>query len=492
MTALKEKLNDTSLFRIIYVIDLFFCMISFLQILAYVLLVPLFCWGLRLVYLNQKRYETFARMRFGIWVGAFLAFSLIPILFNLSYTMLISFLMFLHVLICFCIFYGMHTEPNLDFRSELDVIAKVLIVLTTGFNLVGFFCLLFGIHFTYEFSELYFVRFPIFENRFTGVFYNPNWLGFASVVSVVCCHFFSKPSLYNIRTRRIIGRGFLLTCAIINLFALILCDSNAAFVLMLGYVIVYVTYIFFDRRDGLSPSKVFIRIIVLVMVVAVFIGSSLIFRTVFKAGFAAVTSKTNSLVDVLFDDEKLINEIAEGEMPETPQEQAVTFNHENANLDSGRFKLWRESFDLFKISPIIGIANGNIVFYSEEYLNGALHYSYHNSDLHNGFLTILVSTGVIGALLFGTFGFRFAKHAAQHLFLRRKTVRDEIYPCLFAFLTAYLAYAFFERALLYDISFLVLWFWLMMGYTGCYVAKYEHLIESQYLFHRKRIRRTLL
>ena len=85
MTALREKLNDTSLFRILYVIDLFFCMISFVQILAYVLLVPLFVWGLRLVYLNQRRYETFARMRFGIWVGAFLICSLISILFNISY-----------------------------------------------------------------------------------------------------------------------------------------------------------------------------------------------------------------------------------------------------------------------------------------------------------------------------------------------------------------------------------------------------------------------
>ncbi|MEE3475523.1 MAG: O-antigen ligase family protein, partial [Ruminococcus sp.] len=149
-------------------------------------------------------------------------------------------------------------------------------------------------------------------------------------------------------------------------------------------------------------------------------------------------------------------------------------------------------FDLFKISPIIGIANGNIVFYSEEYLNGTLKYSYHNNDLHNGYLTIIVSTGVLGALLFGTFGFRFAKHAAQHLFLRRKTVRTEIYPCLFAFLGAYLVYALFEKALLYDISFMVMWFWLMMGYTSCYVAKYEHLIETQYLFHQKRIRRTML
>ena len=37
-----------------------------------------------------------------------------------------------------------------------------------------------------------------------------------------------------------------------------------------------------------------------------------------------------------------------------------------------------------------------------------------------------------------------------------------------------------------------MFFWLMMGYTSCYVAKYEHLIETQYLFHQKRLRRTML
>ena len=241
----------------------------------------------------------------------------------------------------------------------------------------------------------------------------------------------------------------------------------------------------------MTPSRVFIKIVTLLLVLAVFVSSSLMLRTVFKAGFTVITSKTNALVDVLFDD-KPIEGLPDREKVEEEEKPEITFDHENTNIDSGRFRLWRESLDLFKISPIIGIANGNIVFYSEEYLNGELTFSYHNSDLHNGFLTILVSTGVLGALLFGTFGFRFAKHAAQHLFLRRKTVRDEVYPCLFAFLSAYLVYSLFERALLYDISFLVIWFWLMMGYTACYVSKYEHLIESQYLFHRKRIRRTLL
>ncbi len=491
MTAFKEKLRDTSLFRVIYIFDLFFCMVSFVQVAAYVLLPFLFIWGLWLVFCNQRRFNTFFKMRFGIWIGAFLAFSLITMLLNLTETLLFSLIMQLHVLICFFVFYGMHTEPDFDFKRELNLVAKGLVILTTALNVVGFFCLLFGIHFEWNFEDIYWIYFPIYENRFTGVFFNPNLLGFVSVAAVVCCHMMTKDGLYSSSKTRRPGMGFIYACVVINIFALILSDSNASIVLALGYVCVYITYVFFDRREGLTPSRVFIKIITLLLVLAVFVSSSLMLRTVFKAGFTVITSRTNALVDVLFDD-KPIEGLPDKEEKEEEEKPEITFDHENTNIDSGRFRLWQESIDLFKISPVFGISHGNIVFYSEEYLSGVLQYNYHHNDLHNGFLTIIVSTGVIGALLFGTFGFRFAKHAAQHLFLRRKSVRAEVYPCLFSFLAAYMGYAFFEKALLYDISFLVMFFWLIMGYTSCYVAKYEHLIETQYLFHQKRLRRTML
>ena len=116
MNAVKSFFDDTSLFRRIYIIDLFCCMISFVQVLGYVMLPFLFIWGLRLVYFNQRRYNTFFKMRFGIWIGAFMAFSLLAILFNFTLTALISVMMFLHVFICFFIFYGMHTEPDFNFK----------------------------------------------------------------------------------------------------------------------------------------------------------------------------------------------------------------------------------------------------------------------------------------------------------------------------------------------------------------------------------------
>lgn len=493
MTAIKEKLNDTSLFRQIYITDLFFCMVSFLQVPAYVLLVFLFIWGMVLVVKNQRRFNTFFKLRFGLWIGAFLAFSFLSILLNFSVTLLYSLLMLLHVIMCFFVFYGMHTEPGFSFKVELFRLARLMLVLTTVLGVIGMVALLFGMNYEWSFYDIYWIKFPVYENRLTGAYYNPNLLGFVSVVGIFCCHVLSKEQLYDELNVPRVGKLTLVICAAVNLFSLILCDSNAAFVLMVAYCVVYLSYIIFDERRRLTASKVFIKLVTFVLIAAIFIGAAMLFRSIFKTGFAAITARTNSIVEVLLDDSEIISEVGgETANKAVGGSGGVTFNHINKNLDSGRFKLWRESLDLFKISPILGIANGNIVLYSEEYLNGTVSYSYHNSDLHNGFLTIIVSTGVIGALLFGTFGFRFAKHAAQHLYLRRKSFRNDVYPCLFSFLAAYTVYALFERALLYDISFLVLWFWLIMGYMSCFIAKFEPMLETQYLFHRKRLTRTLL
>ena len=152
----------------------------------------------------------------------------------------------------------------------------------------------------------------------------------------------------------------------------------------------------------------------------------------------------------------------------------------------------KESIRLFRLSPVVGISNGNIIHYSQKYLTKTLSLSYRNNDLHNGYLTILVSTGVLGFCIFAIFGIRFAKHIASNLFKRQNAQSQDILPCLFAFCCAYLVYSLFEKALLYDISFMVMWFWLMMGYMSCYIAKFEPMLETQYLFHRKRLTRTLL
>lgn len=222
------------------------------------------------------------------------------------------------------------------------------------------------------------------------------------------------------------------------------------------------------------------------------VGSSLVFRTICQTGFSVVFSKTSSVTDLLFDN----RDVLEGEPDKSQNEQkgdgSITFSHLNENIDSGRTKLWEESFKLFRISPVIGISNGNIIPYSQKFGTGALDYNLNKSDIHNGYLTILVSTGALGFIIFAIFGFRVAKHSAQHLFLQKRNYRNDVYPCLFSFLFAYLIYALFERALLYDVSFMVMWFWLMLGYMGCYIREFEYRLGKQALFNNKHITRILL
>ena len=58
---------------------------------------------------------------------------------------------------------------------------------TTVMNIIGITCLMFGFKF-----EWYWIKFTVYENRFTGCYVNPNLLGFISVVSIFCCHILSK------------------------------------------------------------------------------------------------------------------------------------------------------------------------------------------------------------------------------------------------------------------------------------------------------------
>ena len=200
-----------------------------------------------------------------------------------------------------------------------------------------------------------------------------------------------------------ISKIWIVACLATNAFSLILCDSNASLVLALGYAIVYIVYMFFADKAGLSPSKIILKITALFLVGVFLTGSALMFRTICQEGFSVVVSKTTSVVDLLLG--KTESELVQEGLTPEQREQL-------------------------------------------------------------------------------------AKHSAQHLFLQKKTYRDDVYPCLFAFLFAYLIFACFEKALLYDISFMVVWFWLIMGYMSCYITKFEPTLESQYLFHGKRLRRV--
>lgn len=478
MTGLKELLRNPSKFRISYLVVLLFCNLAFLQIPAYVCLVFLFVWGVYLVYHKIVHEHCFRRLRFGLWILAFIGINILTLLINIT-SSFISFsyniVMLLHISICFFAFYGIHTEKGFNPHAELYKVCKFVIYSTTILGVIGFILMMSGIQF-----EWMWVKFIIFENRYTGVYINPNILGFISVVSIVCCHLVMKPAFLIKAKRTRISKIWIAFCLLVDLFSLVLCDSNASFALFICYVIFTLVFIAFSSSARIKKRQIAIKTFALVLAAVYVVFTAFMVRSVCQRGFSHLV-KANK-----------VDKQAVATINEISGEEAITFSHENKNIDSGRIKLIKESFKLFQISPVFGISNGNIIQYSQKYLDGTLSLSYHNSDIHNGYLTIIVSTGVVGFLLFAIWGLKFGKHIVFNLFKRQNAGSQDILPCLFAFCCGYLVYSLFEKALLYDVSFMVMWFWYMLGMTSVYLNKYEPLMGSYLKIGKHRIPRHLI
>lgn len=485
MDKLKAILTDTSLFRRCYIICLFFCNVSFIQIPAYAGLILLFLWGVFLLFRNESTRHTCEKTRFGLWLLAFVFFSTVTAVIHIKDNFFYNLVIQLHVSICFFIFYALHTEKHLNFRKELYSICRFIVYTTTIVGMLGLACLMAGISF-----EVMSIKFIVYENRFTGIYSNPNTLGFVSVVGLMCVHMLTKTYFIELSGEERISRIWLGASLAINAISLFLCDSNGAIILMMFYVIVFVLYKMFGAEHEFTKKQMFIKMLSLVLAGAFIVFSVFFVRYFTQAGFTEILETADVIAESSKVDET-------DEMFEATQR--ITFGHINKNLDSGRFKLWRQAASLFSDFPLFGIGKGNVYDYGESKFDNGIHFSdiygsalsWFVTDFHNGYATILVCSGIVGFTLFSIFGLRFAKHITIHVF-KDKYLKESILPCMYSFLCAYLVYSFVEKTLLYDVSFTVLFFWLIMGYVSCFLCKYEpDYQEGIYLFNKK-MRKKLL
>lgn len=486
MSKFKKAVLDTSLFRRSYIICLFCSNISFVLIPAYAVLAVLFIWGVFLMIYNERRYHTILKTRYAAWLVAFLLSSTITCIIHLADSFLYNaynVIMLLHVALCFFLFYGVHTEKHLNFRRELYSICRFIVYITTVLGVMGLAFLMAEIRF-----EVLWFKFVVFDNRFDGMFANPNQLGFVNVCAIFCCHMLLKKDFIAISGRERVSRIWIGSCVAVNAISLILCDSNGAMMLMICYAIFFLIYKMFGSERKLKVWQVLTKSAAC-LVLGVFIVASLFFmRNVTQAGFVQIM-KSSEPVRIAED----VPDIIVGE------EATVTFEHENTNIDSGRFKLWHQAAKMFMQNPIMGIGKGNVYEYGNRMFEDGIRFSKSYgilapimTDFHNGYITIIICSGIIGFLFFSIFGLRLFKHVTVHVF-RSDGLKESVLPCMYSFLCAYLVYSFIEVGLLFNLNFMVLFFWLILGYTACFLVRFEpHRELGTFVLFGRTYRRTLI
>ena len=520
--------DNTANYRL-FAIAVLFCDIRYLlPYVFYSFVCAVLVWG---GYLTVKKFFIGGRvklMRYRILVYAFLAGTLLTALINIRSNFFHNLYYSCVLGVVFFLFYGIHAE-----KSAYKV-KKEMTRLFDGLNFVTSFIMALGMLLLFIFPEgirIGSCDFLIHENRFIGFIPNANAAAFYAVMAFVSCHL-----LY--RLRKNLGtlsgrlRAYYIVCALINALAIFLTDSNDA----LLFMIVYFSFIAFFRvfRDfSLSRFYHFIFRLTASCLFAVIIAFSLVgTRTLTQNGVSLIltagqsTSEismgiTGSRGGVAIKDDAKLDDIPDTTVSKsqsdssstgksdsstaksdtdtkekTEQEQSkeveyTSFKHENTNIDSGRFKLWRQGLTILERSPVFGTGKANIGTYGDMYL-GRMKSSVINGtryiDFHNGLLTIAVCYGLAGFNIFIVLAMTVAKRMFKTIFRNQGNNRDTaVLVVLTAFCAAYTAYSMFEPTLLVDDTYRIFIFWLIIGFALSLTHKKSYVLRPDRMTLLERI-----
>ncbi len=466
-SKLTLALFDESLFRVCYLTSFFLYMVSYLSTPSIVLIGITSLWGVVIAIRSLIVNKAYLKIYYGFWLGAFLVSLTFTFLFNLSGDFIAvgyNFILIVHSFICFVLFYGMHIHRGTMYRWEMYLFSRFFIYASTVTAFIGLTLLLFGVDFVFS------------GKTYTGVFFNPNYQGYVSALAIIFCHFMTKPDFLVQARQKRISRIWVTACVLLNLIALVLSNSNGSLLLLGVYAAFMVLFRLLALSEKLTPRKILTRIVALLVVGFLLICLLMALRAAFKILVAALSSPDGEL------SKADINALTKGSF----------FNIVTDTGLSSRLDLWYAGFKALLANPIFGAGKGDLYnhivdaighrsYFEEDYLTNVF-----IADMHNGYIGILVVSGILGFGLFGIFMYRFFKMTMPVWFVQRRIMTYSVYPCLIGFFAAYLIYAFIERTILFDFSFIVTSFWAIIGYMSCYATDLGYNIRGTVeIFDRK-------
>lgn len=455
-------LSDTSFFRIAYIIDLFFASVVFLEVPSLVFRCIILTWGLFLL-INKFIYSgNIFKIKYNKIILAFIASNILTVVIHIVDNFLPNIVSVYHIVVCLIMFYGMYAEKSRDkLEKEMLIIFKAIVLITTVLSFAGLVLFMFKAQ-----IKLGDFWIGINNNRFTGLYINSNMLAFSCVVAIIFANVLIKFYNNNNEGKTIFNITFLLISISLNFLSLLLSDSNASFLFIIIYLIVLGFYYLFKVQNNIGTRNIIQKSVILLL-----FGVSLILVSFAIRGFC------QNGISVI------VNDFTKIKHPSYDNQAGVAIGRENYDITygSGRSVLLVQGLELFRYHPILGIGRGNLLNYGAQYLEKGLKYN----DLHNGYLTVLVCSGIIGFSIFFCFGICVAVKMCKYLFKSRYEYEINVFPNLFAAIIGYCVYSLFEKTIFTEITFMVMAFWLILGYAMSYMRNYidEESESMQYDKH---------
>lgn len=344
----------------------------------------------------------------------------------------------------FITFFVIYSSPKSESGDKkIQKFYKIQNLITYVWGVLAFCSILTAlmqISYTAHIRDDWWLRFGIVENRLFGVFYNTNS---ASIISFISLIF----SLYQIKFKNsyFTKKWINLSNAFIQFIYISLSESRGTYMVLMFATFLTSLFWVYDKLGRKKKVKnilvsilfsVFVSFFILVsmfLIIKLFSFLSIFYSIIF--GYNAQNLAVSKRVD-------FIN------------------NNDISNL---RFRLWLDSWEIFKNNWLFGVTAGNLVNYAKIHFPQSLIATRNYSRVHNTWIGFLVFNGVSGGLILFTFFSQkiidiFKYYSNRNIFKVNLTLN----LCVLIILSICL-YGMVESEILFVNSAVSIIFWLSLG-----------------------------
>lgn len=430
--------------------------------------------------LKGKLWSTLRTTKTAIFLGGFALSYFITILVNKTHLIgELKSLVFMVLLFVLCFLFPNDTRKD-DLIKEVKIISAEITWITFIFGLISFFMYVFSISGTYMTNNgMYQAYYGMFETRLWGL-YNPNTSATFTVISVFLSFVFFVVN----KKKRI--RIPLLFNILMQFCVLLLTGSRAGMYVMAGVAAFFVFFAIVYKIKNFTYKTACISISCAALSLLVFFTMSAVLRE----GLAYVPGLTKCISSST---EAIIDEITESESSdEEKNEEKITKidkvdlnrpqdpNEPDDTAFANRIDIWQACLTEFLEDPIFGIGHKNVFERSVDNLEDQkwrYHFKYGNT--HNIYLCVLVSSGIIGFLLMGSFATITVSRSIKTVVKTYKKI-NIWFLAAFALCLMLFATEFVESRILFKIGIFGTVFWIYCGYMYK-LSKIERIENSEQL-----------
>ena len=376
----------------------------------------------------------------------------------------------------FFLLYAYDNDTTVDeVKKEGLIIGWVVIIYTFAMSLMGIACLAVTYN-NYQIVNGVATITGFLWNRLWGFYSDPNYGAVVSIISILLSFF------YIFKYKRMTIKLLLTINIITEMVYIAFSDSRTAQVAMIA-TFIWISIVFVRKINFIQSLKPILRIVIIGGTAFTVVVSSLVcIKGITTIGnmYLSSVANPNSALFYWYDSEKRENYFSEDgnviegdDTADVPELDDIVVGRpiedmgaEGGDISNRRFAIWQSAIEVFKTKPVTGVSFRNIVPYASERLPET--YIVNNdqssfASMHNLFIDVLVSQGLLGMSLFVIFMILVLVTVFKKLHKLNK--QDYIFYALIlsAIVPIFVSGFFYSEILYINTSGSVI-FWIALGY----------------------------